>query len=132
MRTLIKTLIIGLATARLMRFMTTDTLGEWTVVGPLKMWAWRNEGRTVEERAEAANLLEEGEPVPTPPAEYGWRSRLVEGLDCPFCMGFWLGLVVLVASTLVRVPVIGPVVKLLGLGLALNYVAAHISSRVDV
>lgn len=132
MRTLIKPLIIGLATARLMRFMTTDTLGEWTVVGPLKMWAWRKEGKTLQGQRDALAQLEAGDPVDTPPAGNGWRSKLVEGLDCPFCMGFWLGLVVLVASTLTRVPVIGPVVKLLGLGLALNYVAAHISSRVDV
>lgn len=139
MSRIFKALIIFLATARLMRFLTTDTLGEWTIVGPMKRWAWRKEHRKsnadlsdAEINTFLEELMEQDEPVPTPPAASGWRSKLVHGFDCPFCSGFWMGLLVLVASTMIRVPLIGPLLKLAGVGLALNYVAAHLSSRIDV
>jgi hypothetical protein len=111
--------ISALATARLTRFITTDWLGEWLIVGPAKRWAARVDG-----------------PEPTPeqymvlPGVRRWK--LVKGLSCPFCVGFWIGLLIIIGSlTLGRLPIIewGWWV---GLGaLALNYLVGHLSSKID-
>lgn len=122
--------VAALATARLTRFFTSDKLGEWLIVGRVKRWAHDAES-TPNERGQVADAVHRGDAVPTPPPQRGWRSKLVSGLDCAFCVGFWLGGIVLLVSMLRRVPIIGPVVRF-GLGmLALNYVVGHVSSRMD-
>ena len=104
---------------------TSDKLGEWLIVGRVKRWASQIESPVT------PPALGEVDPYPTPEPHWGWRSKLVSGLDCPYCVGFWLGGVVLLVSMLRRAPVVGPVVRF-GLGmLALNYVVAHMSARID-
>lgn len=122
--------IAALAAARLTRFFTSDKLGEWLFVGPAKRWALLVEGREAEIIA-GERALRDGDAVPTPLPQRGWRSKLVSGLDCSFCVGFWAGALVLLTLPLRRVPVLGAVVHFGLSALALNYVAGHISSRLD-
>jgi hypothetical protein len=63
--------VVG-ATMRLTRLIIGDELGGWVLREPAEQWAWRKE-----------------------PAEDGWRHKLVSGLSCPFCVGFWIGVGVL-------------------------------------
>ena len=130
-------LTLGLATARLSRFLTTDKLGDWLIVRPAKAWAIRHEGE--ETIVVATEQTASGEEVPTlyertgePDEENGWRSKLVAGLECPFCAGFWLGAGVLAADA--ALPERGVARGVFDLGtraLALNYMAGHVSSRLD-
>lgn len=98
------------AAARLSRIVTTDTIGE-IVRGPSQRWAAGHE------HAES------------PP---GWRTHLVGGLQCPFCVGFWLGLGVIGSYAVVRdKPKALAAWRFLAAGLSMNYVVGHVSSRLD-
>jgi len=143
-------LVLG-GTLRLTRFMTTDTLGEWIVRAPARRWAAGAEERRLLALAEVTESIrakrELGE-EPTAGAELllrqweddaengrplSFRGRLVSGLDCPFCIGFWVGIVVIVATVLLLTyfPWAGVIwLGVLG-ALTLNYVAGHISARLD-
>lgn len=134
MRRLAWLLVAALATARLTRFFTSDKLGEWVAVGPAKRWAFRQE-TAPEFRDQIEEVFERdritGRPQETPNPMWGWRSKLVTGLDCPFCVGFWLGALVLLALPLTRVPVLGAVVRFGLSALALNYITGHVSAKLD-
>lgn len=133
-------LIVG-ATARMTRFFTSDTLGYWLAVEPARRWAngherslehpdgepmmvWGDSLRTREAREYTLRM----EPDP----ENGWRSKLVSGLDCAYCVGTWVGFAA-IGSYLVarRRPATLGVWRFLAAGLGLNYVTAHVSSRID-
>ena len=117
--------VAALATARLTRFFTSDKLGEWLIVGRVKRWASQIESPVT------PPALGEVDPYPTPEPHWGWRSKLVSGLDCPYCVGFWLGALVLAVLPLRRVPVLGALIRF-GIGaFALNYAVGHVSSRID-
>lgn len=125
------------ATLRLTRFVTSDWLGEWWLVAPARRWANQHDNplpATAQiapelSRAQADALWAESQ---TPEPANGWRSKAVKGLDCPFCVGFWIGgLVLLAAVILPRVPVLGGLWRFGAGALALNYVVAHVSSRID-
>lgn len=128
-------LIKALATARLTRFITTDTLPEWLVIGRIRRWGdgheralfqWMTDVKdrrllaTSEVRDAAVLCLREYEYE----APITWQARLASGLECPFCVGFWVGAAVLLLpdNRLTR--------WLLG-ALALNYVVGHVSSQLD-
>jgi hypothetical protein len=104
------------ATLRLTRFITQDWLGEWAIDAPARKWA---------------NKHDLGHPFPDAvDHEQGWRSKLVKGLDCPFCVGFWLGVLVLGAFVLTPRPLRG--LLRFGTGaLSLNYLVGHVSHRLD-
>lgn len=120
-----------LAALRATRFITTDSLGEWTLVGPAKMWAWNHEGDPYEASV-AADAYRAGEAVPTPSAASGWRSRLVKGLDCPFCVGFWITGVAVVAAALAnRGPRRRAAFNVLAGAVGANYLTGHVSARLD-
>lgn len=125
--------VAALAAARMTRFVTSDTLGEWTLVGPAKLWAHRRESfADVVQAAEKDAYL--GKPVDTPHPSQGWRSKLVSGLDCPFCVGFWLGGIALAGAAFTRSRAPRPLraaVSGIGGALALNYAVGHTSARLD-
>ena len=127
--------LVAIATVRLTRFITTDHLGEWTVTGPLKRWAARREvperlREPLEQRL--AEEIERGSAVDNPPPQWGWRSKLVKGLDCPFCVGFWIGALVLLGEVVTRRWRPLRAVWTFALGaLGLNYAVGHVSSRID-
>ena len=130
-------LVTLLASARLSRFLTTDKLGDWLIVRPAKDWAMRHEGE--ETVVVATSRMADGQEVATtyektgePDEDNGWRSKLVACLECPFCAGFWAGGALLACDMLLPERGVARGVFSWGVkALALNYVAAHISSRLD-
>lgn len=133
-------LVVG-ATARVTRFFTSDTLGYWLAVEPARRWAnfherslehpdgqptleWGQNARTVEAREHTLRM----EPDP----DNGWRSKLVSGLDCPHCVGTWVGYAAIGSYLFARRwPATLAVWRFLAAGLGLNYVTGHVSSRID-
>jgi hypothetical protein len=120
-----------LAALRATRFITSDTLGEWTIVGPVKRWAHRHEsGATEQGQAEDAVLY--GQPVPSPDPRNGWRSKMVKGLDCPFCIGFWFTALAVVGAALAnRGPRRRAAFQVAAGAFGANYLTGHVSARLD-
>jgi len=117
-------LVIG-STMRLTRLVVTDDIGAWWVKWPAYGWA-KNHHPLPPPRTNSFGMAVEEEFVPT------WRDKLVLGLDCPFCVGTWIGFAVL-AITALTPPnsAVGRLWRFVMAGLGLNYVTAHISSRLD-
>lgn len=110
-----------LAALRLTRLVTTDWLGEWTIVQPMKAWARRHEGQVDVHEAAAQDV-----------GTKFWRTKMVSGLDCPFCVGFWLTLTCLAFSRTKLPQPAAQIRDLLLKALAGSYVVGHASSRIDV
>jgi hypothetical protein len=113
-------LVVG-STMRLSRLVVADDLGRWMVVWPAYRWAERHR-----------------RPLPPAPGPFApeqewapnWRDRLVTGLDCPFCVGTWIGFAVLGATSLSSPQTrLGRLWRFVMAGLALNEVAAHLGAR---
>lgn len=100
--------LLLLATLRVTRFITTDSLGQWWFYAPLAKRVYRK----------------------TPPGT--WSSRYLEGLTCPFCVGFWIGAVG-IASLLVAGGPGGAAVwwRVLAGVFALNWVVGHAARYLD-
>lgn len=97
-------LIVG-ASARLTRLITTDTAGEPFTDLVLDA-AWRISPKA--------------------------RRLAAEGLDCPFCVGFHLSLVVTTSYALARrSPVLLSLWRVVAGALATNYLTGHLSARLD-
>lgn len=116
-----RAITLPLAVARLTRFVTSDSLGDWLVVGPARRWAIKHEG----------TYLHYADNTPALDESVGWRSKLVSGLECPFCVGFWVGAGMLAGEKITRDTKLEPIWDLATSALALNYVVAHVSSRID-
>lgn len=139
-------LVFG-GTLRLTRLIVVDSIGGWFVRDVAQRWADRKEKARRTAIITVAQNVEASGDEPTPGAQLwlneqlrkldsddpiSWQARLVSGLYCPFCIGFWLGAIVLVL-TVILVPLahVGIVwVAFLAL-LTLNYIVGHISSRLD-
>lgn len=101
--------LVLLGAARLTRFVVRDDLAKWWIHEPIdramdayaerEMWA-------------AANVGQE------PREPWWWKYR--SGLNCPWCVGFWISLGA-VAAMRWRIPG----VRLGMAGLAVNYLATH-------
>jgi len=98
--------IVTAATLRLTRLVVVDDVGRWWIKEPAERWV---------ERGEMPAWTAEGEPLTK-------RAKLVTGLDCPFCVGFWIGAVVLAGHRL-------PGARVVLLPLALNEVVGHLAAR---
>lgn len=137
--------LVILATLRLTRLATTDSLTGWLIREPLQRWGDRHEANrraailmTVEEtdpdnlapsaRAWLSDLvsrLDQDDPV-------SWQARLVSGIYCPFCVGFWIAVAVtLITIVLAPLGVLFIVWEIVLIILSVNYVTAHISARLD-
>lgn len=100
-------LVLGL-TLRLSRLVVTDDLGAMWIAEPAQEWATRR--KTVEARKRAI--------------------RYVGGLECPFCVGFWLAGLALLTLLLAGGPgEAADAWRWLAGWFTLNYVAAHIGAR---
>jgi hypothetical protein len=113
-------LLLVLATLRLTRLVTTDDLGEWLIVGPAYRWA-----RIYDRDGVSA-------------APETWRQRLVSGLTCPHCVGFWIGSSLLLILTLTGGPghdqgasTAHTLWEFVTGAFALSYLVGHISARLD-
>lgn len=101
-------LALGLA-LRATRLLTGDSLGLWWVREPAQQWALR--GKTAPSRKR--------------------RIDYVEGLGCPYCVGFWIGCAVLLSLALAGGPGAGtwePWRWVAG-AFTMNYIAAHLGAR---
>ena len=111
------------AALRITRFATTDTLGGWVLVDPLKRWA------------------DDRDPRPAPSQTYpfgyaappeAWRHRLVSALDCPYCVGTQATLAI--AAVLALLPPAsrpGRLAHAAAAALAASYLVGHVSHRLD-
>lgn len=131
MKRLASWILVAGAAVRLTRFITTDTLGEWTVRTPAKRWAEKadigyiKQAEASGKTEELAARLENEEPL-TP------QSKLASGLECPFCVGFWISLtVLLIDRVLPSKGILRTIWRMISGALTLNYVTAHISARLD-
>lgn len=109
------------ATLRLTRLVVRDDLGDWTLYRPAETWAIKHDGTGYHDRDQRPVLDERA----------GWRSKLVSGLACPFCVGFWLGAGVLAADVATRGTRLEPGWRFAKSALTLNYATAHVASRLD-
>jgi hypothetical protein len=126
-------ILASLATARLTRFVTTDWLGEWTIARPLKRWSIKHETahyEALDQRIKNGEKMHEvmGDTLAEEPRT--WQAKLTHGLDCPFCVGFWIGAIVLTATALTPTALKRPMNLALG-AFALNYVVGHVSKKID-
>lgn len=120
-------LLLPLAALRLTRLITTDKLPEMLV---LSRW------RTAANRAEAVEVNRRLRKDPKSVERYDpampvtVSARFMAGLDCPFCIGFWIGLalIVLVAVT---PKTLRPVLNVVLGALGLNYLVGHVSKKID-
>lgn len=108
-------LVLGL-TLRLSRLIIVDDVGLWFVRGPAAAWAW---GHDKDKRGTGA--------IP-------WRSHLVTGLSCPFCVGFWIGCLVVLSLYLVGGPDSTSTAaswwRWIAGAFTLNWTVGHIAARV--
>jgi hypothetical protein len=98
--------ILFLATLRVSRLVTTDSIGQWWFYGPAFKAATKDGPK--------------------------WWSKYIEGLNCPFCIGFWIGCVGVLSLWLVGGP--GDAAewwRYLGGAFALNYLVGHVAKYLD-
>lgn len=102
-------LLVGL-TLRLTRFVVADSLARWYLREPANRWA--------------------GWDPDYEPASH--RQRLVSGLECQYCVGFWIA--VLATASLAAAIAFDLLVpwRWVAGAFTLNYVVAHIVGWLDV
>lgn len=116
---LLDTMLLVLATLRLSRLVTGDTLGQWLILS--RAWRWANRYKPDSTRP--------GVFVQHPDGPSPQRLKLASGLVCPFCIGYWCGAALLVVSYFTGPLGDEPVWwRLLVGSLALNYLVGHTAS----
>ena len=133
------------AALRVTRFATTDTLGGWVLVDPLKRWADKRDPRpTAPDGSPASPGSPSSQTYPfgyaAPPE--AWRHRLVSALDCPYCVGTQATLAI--AAVLAALPTSSPtssptptrrtagrLARTACAALAASYLVGHVSYRLD-
>lgn len=128
--------LAALAAARLVRFVTADLLGEWTIVAPFKRWAWRREmPADITERVHDVDPNREqnrANVAMTPIASWGWRSKIAKGLDCGYCLSPWiLGGLLIGTAIFSRIPGVRLVWGWLLGTLGGSYIIGHTWNRLD-
>lgn len=134
--------LIAGATLRLTRFVTSDWLGEWALGAPAKKWAATHEDAAQGEVGRQLHLANPTRPLEEIVASVDdkvvwegpitWQAKLVKGLDCPFCVGFWIGVAIIIGTaTIGKLPVLGTIWRIALGALGLNYLVGHLSSRID-
>lgn len=104
------------ATMRLTRLVVTDDLGQWWLKDPLDRWI--EERRRLHQRAHPRTLANTRAPFAP------WWLKYRDGLDCPFCVGFWIGAAVLLLQSRGGKPW-----RFVAAALTLNEAAAHLGVR---
>jgi len=153
----VEAVTLGLAVARATRFVTSDWLGEWAIQEPIKRWAEHSVKQNLEARIARGDYDDEQvagirgmsredllSVAATDPAFASTPARVVKGLNCPFCVGFWVGLVAIVLelaltprsphsshSSHATLRAARKAWKVGKAAFALNYLVGHVSSRID-
>jgi hypothetical protein len=106
-----------LGTLRLTRLITTDDIGWWTVREPAYRWARYDPDEGVVDTT---------------------ARKLVSGLECPHCVGFWVGCSLLLTLALTGGPghdqgasAAHTLWEYVTGVFALSYLVGHISARLD-
>ena len=88
--TLTRAALLTLTAARLTRLVVWDEIADWWLKDPIDRAAqrWYSE-QTEALRTADGHVVREVEP------EQPWWWKYRSGLDCPYCVGFWLGVGVL-------------------------------------
>jgi len=99
-------LVLG-ATMRLTRLITNDDLGQWWLKDPLDRWMHGHDVLQPGEHEERARLLAEGKDLAyvdalLPVAERLKYHRYLHGLECPHCVGTWVGFGVLTSYVVAK------------------------------
>ena len=128
--------LVALANLRMTRFFTTDWLGEWLIVGPAKRWALKYESAAIDAEADRLELAHPSDILPPydPQNPFSVQAKLVKVFDCPFCIGFWIGFLLLPVTALVIISDSSVAQTAWALFLApwaLNYIVGHISRKID-
>jgi len=92
---MLRSLLIVSATARAIRLVTEDDLGYWWIGRPVKRWANRWDRPRWDGGGYVGRVKDED-----PDPDLGWRSKLASGIDCMYCVGFWVGVLILIGETL--------------------------------
>ena len=113
-----RALLLTLAAARLTRLVVWDEIGQWWIKDPIDRAAeqWYAE-QTEALHNLSGEIVREGEP------EQPWWWKYRSGLDCPYCVGFWLGAGVLAIDAAAGEH---PVWRLTRDALAMNMVVAPV------
>lgn len=109
-------LIVG-ATMRLTRLVVTDDLGQWWIKDPLDRLAHGHTDVTTRESTTGESSYE----VHTVPK---WHKYL-GGLECPYCVGFWVGAGVLASHAIAKRTGLLGAWRFAAGAFTLNEVAAH-------
>jgi hypothetical protein len=88
-----RALLIVLAAARLTRLITEDVLGEWVVRRPVRTRAITRETEALTARTLTPEAYNDIAPI----TAWGKADSL---LGCRWCIGFWLGVAVLLGEAL--------------------------------
>lgn len=120
------------AALRLTRLVVVDEIGQWWIKDPIDKAAYDWYDRQLKEaqlryESEAPEVLRVGrgvKGVPEVPNPWWWKYR--SGLDCPFCVGFWIGALVLAASPLFER---SRLVRFVATALAFNELTGHVAAR---
>ena len=109
------------AALRVTRFATTDVLGGWVLVDPLKRWAEKHEP---------------GQPFGYAAPPSAPMHRAVSALDCPFCVGTQATIAIGAALALTssrprRSSPLGRALRAGAATLGAAYVVGHVSHRID-
>ena len=105
--------LVILSATRLTRFIVDDTLGHWLIRGPLERWGTYLDAHAAKECYKKISEAEDiGAPL-SPRVEIRLRRRLekwaadepitirakaISGLACPWCVGFWISLILVILS----------------------------------
>lgn len=122
----IDVLLAAGAATRLTRFVVTEDLGGWLIRDPANRWADRYEPTV--DGVPVQRAVAQGHVHTDRALEPGWRSRLVSGLDCPFCVGTWLHIAAQASTTIL--PRTGPLRaawRVVAGGLTASYLLAHLA-----
>lgn len=129
----------ALAALRLTRFVTTDTLGSWLILDPAHRWAASHDGAYFEasdgsmQYVHSSNVEHVADDQLLIDADNGgWRSKLVSGLSCPHCVGYWLTAATLLTGAVAeRSKTSRTIFNFAAGSLGLSYFVSHISQRLD-
>jgi hypothetical protein len=115
-------LILG-ATMRLTRGVVLDDVGRWWIKEPLFRRAHRDVGSSQVSDLYQPPSFSDASTVPR------WVKYL-DGLDCPFCVGFHVGWLVLLSYVIARKIHALAIWRFIAGSLALNHVSAHLAMRI--
>lgn len=105
--------LVILSATRLTRFIVDDTLGYWLIRGPLERWSTYLDAHAAKECYKKISEAEDSDNSLPPRVEIRlrrllekWasdepitvRAKAISGLACPWCVGFWISLTLVILS----------------------------------